>query len=143
MHGALINRSVNLTGITWPLLPLPYDAEVYDTDAIFDPGTPGRFTIPAGFGYAKLIASIETPSSATTGSQSVLINKNGALHICTWMSVRNGTVGYGDNAMQSVTPWLPVVAGDYFEVRANVTGLGSPTSIVAGLRTFFGIELSN
>lgn len=142
MRGALVNRSSDLTGLTFPVLPVNWNNEVYDTDALWDVGSPGRFTIPSGVSAVRLMAGIEFPASSTAGSCFISLNRNGAgtdpqaVH-----HYRSGTVGYTNNIGLVETPILQVTPGDYFEVRANITGMGSPTTISNTTRTFFAIEI--
>ena len=139
MRGALITRTSDLTGVSWPLLPVPFEQAVYDTDSFFAPAAPGRFTIPAGVAFVELLGGVELPASASAGTLFVQVYKNGDVIYAGLTAMRNGTAGHPENVAMAKTPPLPVVAGDYFELRANVSGLGNPTSVLAGNRTFFSI----
>jgi hypothetical protein len=142
MRGALINLSANLTGLTFPVVPVAFNTEVYDTDGLFDPGIPGTFTIPAGIEWARLSCGIRLPDNGGAGSMFLGIYKNNEASIPNGVNtVRNSNSGYIENAGTCITPWIPVEEDDYFTVRVNRNGLGNPTAIVAGWQTFFHIEV--
>jgi hypothetical protein len=144
MHGALINLSANLTGLSWPLLPVGFNNEVFDTDGIFNPAVPGVFRVPAGFSYARLTCGVYLPPSSNAGSMHLSIRKNADQSPANGVNaVRNSNTGYTDNGQTSIVAWIPVVEDDEFFVRLNVSGIGSPTSILQHDSTFFQIELSN
>lgn len=141
MRGALVTRSSDLTGLTFPVTPINFNNEVYDTDSLWDVGSPGRFTIPSGVTAVRVHLSLECPNNGAAGSMFASINKNGSTVVQAVNHARFGTIGFSDNVGFSLTPILAVSAGDYFEGRLNISGIGGPTSIIAGLRTFFSIEI--
>lgn len=138
---ALVKRSSDLTGLTFPVLPVNWNSEIYDTDGFWTVGSPGRFTIPSGVTIAKLTAGIEVTANASAGSIFVNIFRNGSEVVANAVAhARSGATGFTSNIGFAMTPWLEVSPGDYFEVRANVNGIGSPTAIINTNRTFFSIE---
>lgn len=139
--GALVSRSTDLTGITLPEY-VDWDNEVYDTDDFYDSGDPSRLTIPSGVTKVRLVASIETTADAGAGMMFVSFHKDGNEVFSGLTTVRNNsTGGFNNNSATCVSPVLEVTAGEYFEVRFNVNGLGSADDVLSTNRSFFALEV--
>lgn len=141
MRGALINRATDLTGISFPLLPVPFNNVVYDTDNIFDPLTPGALKIPPGVSWAKIHGSVRLGDYSAAGSMFLSLYKNGVETYGSVTSVRNGVGGFNVNIMNIIAPWLQVAPDDVFTMRVNRVELGGVAYILANNSTYFAIEV--
>jgi hypothetical protein len=137
-----INLSANLTGLTFPVNPVAFDNEVIDTAGAFSAGSPGHIIAPSGVTMVRLEAAVRVPDSGTTGTLLPSIYKNGAETICGTDVRRNNSAGYSNNVAFTSAPWQPCSPGDDFTVRCNVTGLGSPTSVLSGNNSYFSAEFA-
>lgn len=142
MSRTLINLSANLTGLTFPVLPVLFDNEVLDTAGAFNPADPGEIVVPAGMTIARFQASIRVPDNGATGGMFVSLYKNGVQTLYANEPQRKSTSGYVENITGCTGPWQPVTPGDIFTIRVNCTGLGSPTSILAGISSWFSAEFA-
>lgn len=123
-RGAKVGRSATVTGVTFPHI-VAWDTEIADTDGFWSAGTPTRFTIPAGITKVELGAQVALETGVLAGGIYVNIRKNGAdMSPATPFTIRSGSSGYNDNTVVCRTWPEDVVAGDYFEVRANTTMSG-------------------
>ncbi|TGY90645.1 hypothetical protein E5163_05900 [Marinicauda algicola] len=142
-RGALVQRSTDIATVSPPIL-IPWQASVYDSEGFWAGGTPERLTIPAGSGITKvrLLGSIAMKASATTGGVYLTFDKNGAGEPigAAPYTVRQGSSGYTNNDFSTFSAVLPVVEGDYFQLRVNFTN-NNWNSILAGARTWFAIEV--
>lgn len=142
-RGALVQRSTDIATVSPPIL-IPWQASVYDREGFWAGGTPERLTIPAGSGITKvrLLGSIAMKASATTGGVYLSFDKNGAGDPvgAAPYTVRQGSSGYTNNDFSTFSAVLPVVEGDYFQLRVNFTN-NNWNSILAGARTWFAIEV--
>ena len=114
-RGCLLQRSAGITGINASALyTLLWDTEAYDTDALHSPGTnPGRITIPAGVTRVQLTAGLRLANVGGTSGVQASLRKNGTTKVA---SFTYGAMGYTDSGGVLISPVLPVMAGDYFEV---------------------------
>lgn len=109
---------------------IPFNTVSYDDYGFFNPAQPSRLTIPAGFGItrAKLTFTTETSFSVNPYNALITVKKNG--------QYTSGIPGTGRQAsppsynpqVMATTAWIPVNAGDYFELFVYVNGIsfGSP-----------------
>lgn len=137
-RGAMVRRSSNLTGVSWPILPIPFNAVVYDTGSIWN-STDNKFVIPAGVSYVRLTANVQFEDQATAGSINLFVaNSSGGLVEGTVSNTwRSGTTGLSANFNVVHTPVLPVSEGDTFRLRGNASMVGQ-SEILAG--SVFAIE---
>jgi hypothetical protein len=144
-RGALLRRTADATSLSFPWIAA-WQAAVYDTDAFWSAGAPTRLTVPAGVTGVRLHGSIRLPDAASVGAINLQILRNGASVSASYpgtamWAVRVGGTGFTDNAAFFITPVLSVSPGDYFELRVNRTGLGTPTTVLADAATFMAIEV--
>lgn len=143
-RGALVGRTSGLTDFALPLL-VPWQVAEYDTDGFWNVGAATRFTIPAGVQKVRLSGQVEVTSSATAHGCYMSVYKNGGdnfrgVPIC---SRRDGSTGFTNNiySLPASAP-IPVVAGDYFELRLNLSGQAAAMNdVVNNLRSWFAIEV--
>jgi len=136
-RGAMAIFSAN-KNIPAPMFPVIWDAALYDTDGLWSAASPGRLTIPAGVKKVRLSACL-APGVATlagTENYSLAFRKNGALG--PGLAGAAGKIGYSDSPVQIDTPVLPVQAGDYFELRWN---LSTSATQIMGTNSYFAIEI--
>ncbi len=142
-RGALVQRSTDIATVS-PPIQIPWQASVYDSEGFWAGGTPERLTIPPGSSITKvrLLGSIAMKASATTGGVYLTFDKNGAGEPigAAPYTVRQGSSGYTNNDFSTFSAVLPVVEGDYFQLRVNFTN-NNWNSILAGARTWFAIEV--
>ncbi len=109
--GALVTRLSNLAVAASTTVMVPFDSELYDTDGIHDNVTnPSRLTVPTGTTWIRLTGNVRWNASMSCGLD---FRKNGA-----W----SPGIGYASidkaRGIQTMSPILAVVAGDYFELAA-------------------------
>jgi hypothetical protein len=144
-RGALLRRTADATSLSFPWIAA-WQTAVYDTDAFWSAGNPTRLTVPAGVTRVRLHGSVRFPDAASVGAINLQFLRNGATPspafpgTAMW-AVRVGGTGFTDNAAFLISPVLAVSPGDYFELRVNRTGLGTPTTVLADAATFFAIEV--
>lgn len=141
-RGAMAKQNADRAlSATLPIAPVPWDGVDYDTNTFWSAGSPGRFTIPAGVKKIRLQAMLQflTGTFATTTiTTSLGFMKNGS---STFRGNAYGanTPGYTDASFTAVSGIIPVVEGDYFEVRWNTSRTGAAT--IEAARSFFQIEV--
>lgn len=140
MGKILLSLTADVGSIVWPIATVPFNNVVLDTDGIFAPGDPGIITVPTGASRIKLYGSVAVPNNGATGTLFPTIRKNDVETFCGLDMRRNSSSGYSNNACFTVAPWQPCIPGDEFMIRVNVSGLGNPTSILAGVNSWFGAE---
>jgi len=138
--GAMVRWSADKS-LTAPVLPVSWDAAMYDTDSFWSVASPSRFTIPAGVTKIRLMARIGfAAGQATKGNGRVVqFMKNGAIGAEPGVAGTSDATGYTDGGASAITPVLQVQAGDYFEVRYNTQESGAKT--YANASSFFSIEV--
>jgi len=115
----------------------------HDTSGIFSVGLPTRLTVPAGVSYVRLTAQVDIQSNAT-GQRIAWVRKNGADPGSNdWPYTSANAVGGSlQTVLNMVSPPLPVVPGDYFEL---VCYQNSGSRLIAGLTgsniTFFSMDV--
>lgn len=142
-RGTLVWSSIDLAMVTATETPIPWDSEVFDSDAIHSTAAlTTRLTVPANVSRIRLRAGVLWQSTAAGGRFFSRFLKNGA--------VFKGGGGH-DQLLSAVaqthcytldTAVLSVVAGDYFEVTALQT-TGGNLNVVGdtGNKTFFEMEI--
>jgi len=130
--GALVSTSTtqSLSAATWTILTI-LNNTVYDTNNFLS--TANRFTIPAGITKVKLKGSVTGANQ--TDQWIVKINKNGSDTYASNSDIDSS----GQDSSITVTPVMPVVQGDYFELLAY-TQLARST-VVGPPYLWFSIEV--
>lgn len=143
-RGVLAGRTSELTDFTLPLL-VPWQVTEYDTDGFWNAGATTRLTVPAGVQKVRLTGQVRITSSATAHGVYMSAYKNGGDNfrgqpIC---SLRLGSTGFTDNIYTlGGSAAIPVVAGDYFELRLNMSSAAAAMNdIVLDNRSWFGLEV--
>lgn len=124
-RGALVRRTSDATGLTWPYVAAFQEA-VLDSDAFWSVGQPTRLTVPAGITKVRISAFVNFEALTTAGSVFCGINRNGAGlgPVGVSASVRHGATGFSNNGNNIISPVVEVVAGDFFELSCNVSMSG-------------------
>lgn len=136
--GAMAYRTADLTVSAFTVDPVPWQATSYDTNAFWSAGSPGRLTIPAGIKKVRLHGSCKTNNTfAADQFIYAAFKKNGSFD---WLGVstamfEGGSTGVG---ITIVSPVVPVVAGDYFEMYINSE---DSSYTMNALRSQFSIEV--
>jgi hypothetical protein len=104
---------------------IPWDAEIFDTQGLFDPGTPTGLTAPAS-GIYQAIAAVRA-SGLTANAILDLRLDQGAATLVTQRGEEHGGFGY---AYVSVSTLVSLDAGQ--SIQAVVTFSGAAPSILAG-----------
>ncbi|WP_439580410.1 hypothetical protein [Elioraea sp.] len=144
-RGALVRRTADATSLTFPWFAV-WQTAVYDTDSFWSAGNPTRLTVPAGVTRVRLHGSVRLPDAASVGAINLQFLRNGAAPSAAFpgtamWAVRVGGTGFTDNAAFLLSPVLAVSPGDWFELRVNRTGLGTPTTVLADAATFMAMEV--
>lgn len=134
LHGALLKLTGDQTmgggdqDIAW-------DAAVYDIDGCYSASHKSRLTVPSGFNYARVLGTMFADSAAAPPgglyfkfNGDILLPGLGANIISISTTVLIG----------AFTHWMPVSAGDYFELFVGLTS----GTLKADTRTGFSIELA-
>jgi hypothetical protein len=144
-RGALLRRTDDATSLSFPWIAA-WQTAVYDTDSFWSAGAPTRLTVPAGVTRVRLHGSVRLPDAASVGAINLQFLRNGAAPSAAFpgtamWAVRVGGTGFTDNAAFLISPVLAVAPGDWFELRVNRTGLGTPTTVLADAATFMAMEV--
>ncbi|UTC28368.1 putative tail protein [Brevundimonas phage vB_BpoS-Gurke] len=125
-RGALVERTTDLTSVTWPTT-VPWQAATADTDGFYTTGAATRLTIPAGITKVRISAHIAFTLTGNTGSVYGAIHRNGVAIKTGRSTARQNTLGFTNNEIYVTTRIVSVVPGDYFEIYANsnISGVNS------------------
>lgn len=139
-RGARTRIAANILNPGYPYV-IPWSSADRDTDNLWSPDAPTRFTVPTGTGLVRLSASIQLNSRAVAGSLFLRINRNGAeAHGLPIQHVRQGSTGYLENIVTLTSGPVDATGGDFFEARLSVN-MSNVVDILASERTWFAIEL--
>ena len=135
VQGALMYKNATPTVNVNTTATIFFENELYDTDGFIDIGTDNtKVVVPPGFNWLKINAGVEL-SPSTTACSAFLI-KNGGL-FSGFAAQGQSSGGSFSGQLSLATGWLPVVAGDYFQLRAAGTGR---TTGPNGQATFLACE---
>lgn len=131
----LVTRSADQAVGAWPVMVNWQAATNVNVSGTWSAGNPSRIVVPAGINYASVVTQIEVNGGATAGTLIAEVYKNGAqLSPRSFNnSGRNTTSGSAVNILTEATYQIPVVAGDYFEIRVDQSGLSATAIIGASL----------
>ncbi len=112
---------------------------VWDSDGCFQPVTPTRVVTPAWARLARLTARVEIGAEMDS-VRDLAIRRNGSAEY----PGRAVTHGHGNMTARNVaplvaTPWLPVAAGDWFDVHLDHSSF-SPFELLANGGTWLQAE---
>lgn len=144
-RGALLGRTSELTDFAAPPLLMPWQVADYDTDGFWNAGASTRITIPAGVQKVRFAGQVRITSSATAHGFYLSLAKNGSTDFRgnPVSSVRQGSTGFTDNTYAlPACPAIPVVAGDYFELRLHLNGQAAAMNdVLVGNYSWFAVEV--
>lgn len=128
---AFLTRATDQAVGAWPAFVSFSAAQLLNVTGVWSAGQPTRIVVPSGVSYATILVQIEVNGGATAGTLIAEVYKNGvALSPRSFNnSGRNTTSGSAINVLTEATYQIPVVAGDYFEIRADQSNL-TATAIV-------------
>lgn len=130
-RGALTYKSANQTLTTGVATILSFDTNSYDTDTLHNTVTNNsRITVPSGVSKVRLSGIVQFAQNGTGYRRAEILKNGGAF----------AGAGYQEMAPQSstvqtctpVSSIVPVVAGDYFELRATQTS-GGNLDLISGV----------
>lgn len=141
LRGALLRLNAPLTAQNFTAGgTIPWEAAEYDTEGAWSLGVnPNRLTVPAStdITYAKVSTSISL-TNHTSDLWTILTIRKGGTHDWTYGGATTMEVGLTGPRMYCATPWVPVTAGEYFDLRIDAE---TDTSIdVGNNRSWFAIE---
>lgn len=123
--GAMAKLNANLSLATRPVT-IAWQATDYDTGGFWSVSQPTRFTIPAGVKSVRLHATLHGTVSGFTSAEDISMRffKNGDNYFRGngWASNESG---YPDSGFTAVSGVLPVIEGDFFEVRLSSSSTGT------------------
>lgn len=142
--GAMVGLSANQSLATGVNQVINWASADYDTKGFWSASQPSRFTIPVGVSHVRLVASQVYSGSSCAGFRQLIILKNKTVTNYGWFRgdpVVNhpATCGTTTDA-QGMTPVIPVVPGDYFEMTAYQSS-GAPLDLLLSTGTWFTIEV--
>ncbi len=139
-RGALVNATTAQSIPTTTFMALAFNAEVYDTDFIHDNAVNNsRLTVPTGITRVRLCGMVDW-GTATGGTRNKLITKNGANAIVIglpWLSRHPG----GEPQTILTSAIVPVVSGDYFQLKVHHDATGSISTEAGGQGVWFSMEI--
>lgn len=111
------------------LVTIPFNNAVFDRNGWFDELQPGRVTVPPDYVLARFVASIKWLGSVAYDNRTTLymqLFKNGSHEVHSGVNIMYVADRYVQAAtsttLQSLTldtGWIPVSAGNYFEVKVT------------------------
>ncbi len=138
-RGALAHKVADETANYSTQTAIPWDKEVYDTDAIHDLVTLNtRMTVPAGASKVQLHGTVLVTGATSGEFANLYLTKNG---VQTSVGLSGQTVEVtGTTFSLSITsPPLDVVGGDYFELELEIETDASIT--LDNDRSWFAMEI--
>jgi len=143
-RGCLLSRSTDYVDFTAnePVL-VPWEQAEYDSDGFFNLTQPTRVTIPAGVHKVRLTGQVALTLSGTAHSGYTTFYKNGLADYPGQgiENIRQSTEGYTNNVYHAQTAIIPVVSGDYFELRINTSGADASMNDVLASPSWLQIEV--
>ena len=120
---------------------MDYDTQDYDTDTMWDPGSPSRIAINTSGTY-RVEMGVSLPSAAYTQVDiNIRKNSGGASGGGTSLTTYNATGATGNTIdFQRIFDW-PLVAGDYYEIFVTQTSGGARTTAAGNLATYAAFTL--
>jgi hypothetical protein len=143
-RGARATLAATKIGVSFPTI-VAWDGTSRDTDGFWDAAQPARLTVPAGVTKVRLSAFIMLTATSSAGAILLTFRKNrtgtDALQIdgAAESHIRHSSTGFSRNSAAAFTDVLDVVPGDYFDLRVNVSGLGTVNTILAD--SWFALEV--
>jgi hypothetical protein len=143
-RGARTRLDATKTGVSFPTI-VAWDGTSRDTDGFWDAAEPARLTVPAGVTKVRLSAFVMLTATSNAGAILLTFRKNrtgtDALQIegAAESHIRHSSTGFSRNSAAAFTDVLDVVPGDYFDLRVNISGLGTVNTILAD--SWFAIEV--
>jgi hypothetical protein len=143
-RGARATLDATKTEVSFPTIA-SWDGTSRDTDSLWDAAEPARLTVPAGVTKVRLSAFVMLTATSSAGAILLTFRKNrtgtDALQIegAAESHIRQSSTGFSRNSAAAFTDVLDVVAGDYFDLRINVSGLGTVNTILAD--SWFALEV--
>lgn len=126
-----VRRTSNYTFASNAWWAIPWQAEIYDENSAFDLGSATRITVPTGITKIQLKAYAVYNNSFSAGRY-MQIRKNGTTTIQVVIQQSQNESGHIIDS-----GWIPVTAGDYFEILINVSSDYIGTTL-SGLDSNFG-----
>lgn len=115
-----------------------WQTETYDVGGWFASSGDSRMTVPSGVSYVRVYAQLNMANSATGRREvSILTNGGASSPRPLWRELNpDASV---TTTMSFVSPPIPVVAGDYFEVTMFQNS-GGDLDCKTGIYSYFAIE---
>lgn len=108
---------------------IQFDTAALDIGSWYNSSHPGRLYIPSGITVARFTGSVRWPLSSFTTSAAALylqIYRNGSQTLGTGLTlvadkyvIQNPAAGLLFNELHIDTGWIPVVAGEYYDLRVT------------------------
>jgi hypothetical protein len=138
--GALVKKSVDQTTANYTTeTTLTFDAETYDVGGWHDNSTNNtRLTVPSGVDYVILTGVVVVTSITNGNGVLITIRKNGNEVFDDVRVAARTRVALTGTGLYVVSPAIPVVAGDYFEMLLHISTDTSVT--IDSTRTSFSVR---
>jgi hypothetical protein len=123
-HGAGVTLASDVaSGLNWSAQAdiSSWDSQEFDTDALWDPCTPTRFTIPASLNgyYAIFTCGIYTTGNTSNNVTTLILRHMDACSAIKKMTYNNIEVSGTAHAVSSMMGPRLLVTGDYFYARGQ------------------------
>ncbi|MBI1386716.1 MAG: DUF2793 domain-containing protein [Rhizobiales bacterium] len=115
-RGALVQLSASESIPNNTFTVVPWDAEAYDTDAIWSAGNPSRLTVPSGVTKIQILGHCAWNSNAT-GGRAARLSKNGNSMTEYSAFANDSANASGVHGAPVLGPIIEVTGGDYFEIE--------------------------
>jgi hypothetical protein len=122
-----------------------WDSTARDTDGFWDAALPTGLTVPAGVTKVRLSAFVMLTATSSAGAVLLTFRKNRTgtdafpIDGAAESHIRHSSTGFTRNSAAAFTDVLDVVPGVYFDLRVNISGLGTVTTILAD--SWFALEV--
>ena len=138
LSGALVKRATAQTIANNTDTALSFTTETYDIyPDYYASAQPTRFTVPSGVDYVRLSCSVAWTGGATGSKRIAKIGKNGSFGYDGLLWIEQPSCDW--QRVTAISPVIPVVAGDYFELFVNQNS-GGNLDVQGGANTWFSIE---
>lgn len=139
-RGALVKRTSDLTIANSTATKIPWQAEIYDTDAMWAVGTPTKIIIPVGITKVMIFGQIRITAATIPNLRLRLLKNNAIGDGLTYLNygVQDIIFSADEGGIPFASPPVAVVAADELELEMYQDS-GATLDLQAGEHSFFGV----
>lgn len=144
-NSVMLRLSADVTGISFPLVPVPFDEVVWDTGGFFNPSNPGIIEAPDTFSQFKASFRLILDATGGAGSMFASVSLDGHDTLIATNAMRQiSTTGTAKNSVLGMTPWTPIfIPPHLLACRINVSGLNGVDKILKNDQTYFLVQFKS